>query len=379
MQEGLKIEPVTDRKSLVKLIEFPFRLYRDDPNWVPPLIEERVEFFDHRKNPFFEHARDQLYLARRGDAIVGTIGAVVDDNHNQTHGEQTGMFGFFDTINDPDVAAALLGTAESWVRAQGMNCIRGPMNYSTNHEIGCLVDGYELPPMVMMTHNPRYYPALIEGQGYHKAMDVFAWLTYLKEDLEAAPAKLFHVAEQSVIRSGIKVREADLRNFRHEVEQIKVVYNQAWTKNWGFVPLTDHEIDHLAAGLKQIVDPHLILIADTSAGEPVGISLCLPDVHQALRLSGGGHYFPLGLAKFLWQRRKIDQCRVMVMGVIEEYRTKGIDAYFYVKTAQTARDRGYKRAESSWILESNTMMNTIIERMGGRRYKTYRIFEKSLA
>lgn len=379
MKDGLEIVPVLDRKALVQFVEFPFKLYRDDPNWVPPLIEERLDFFNPKKNPFFEHARCQLYLARRGEEIAGTVAAVVDDNHNEFHNEQVGAFGFFDTINDPGVAAALLTQAEDWVRGQGMKCIRGPLNFSTNQEIALLIDGFDLPPMVMMTHNPRYYQGFIESQGYGKAMDVYAYLTYLKEDLENAPTKLFHVAEKAKQRAGIHIRNVDFKYFDREVALIKQVYNVAWERNWGFVPMTDHEIDHLAAGLKQIVDPNLVLVAETADGTPVGISIALPDVHQALRWSGGGHYFPFGLAKFLWHRRKINQCRLLIMGVIPEYRTQGIDAIFYLETARAAITRGYERLESSWILESNTMMNRIIERMGGRRYKTYRIFEKSLS
>ncbi len=231
MKDGIEVTPVLDRKALVQFIEFPFRLYHDDPNWVPPLIEERIDFFNVKKNPFFEHARCQLYLARRGPEIVGTVAAVVDDNHNKFHDEQTGAFGFFDTINDPGVATALLSQAEEWVRGQGMNCIRGPLNFSTNHEIALLIDGFDLPPMVMMTHNPRYYQAFIESQGYGKAMDVYAYLTYLREDLENAPAKLFHVAEKAKQKAGIRLRNIDFHQFDREVAVIKQVYNSAWERN----------------------------------------------------------------------------------------------------------------------------------------------------
>ena len=378
MTHNLTITPVTDRKGMLDFIKFPFRLYRDDPNWVPPLIEERRDFFDTKKNPFFNHARSQLFMVRRGDEIVGTVGAVVDDNHNQFHGEQAGAFGFFDLIDDQSVASALLKTAEDWVRGQGMKVIRGPLNFSTNHEIGMLVDGFDTPPMVMMTHNPRYYPRLVESDGYCKATDVFAYLSIFTEDWDAVPQKLWRVADKAAQKAGVRVRKVDMHHIDREVAQIKAVYNQAWLRNWGFVPLTEEEIDHLVRGLKPVIDPNLVLIAETADGRPVGVSLCLPDLHQALRWSGGGHYFPFGLLKFLWHRRKIDQCRLLVMGVIEEYRSTGIDALFYAETAKTARARGYKQLEGSWILEGNVMMNRIIERLGGRRYKTWRIYEKPL-
>jgi hypothetical protein len=378
MNGQLRVEPVTDKQGLLEFIKFPFTLYRGDPNWVPPLIEERRDFFDPKKNPFFEHARCQLFVARRGDELAGTVAAVVNDNHNTFHAEQTGSFGFFEAINDQSVADALLEAAEAWVRGQGMTVIRGPLNFSTNDEIGTLVDGFDEPPVVMMTYNPRYYPPLIEAHGYAKAMDVYAYVVDLAERLQNAPQKVFSVAEKAAQKEGIRVRKIDIRRLDQEVELIKQVYNRAWERNWGFVPMTDAEIDHLANGMKPILDPNLLFVAETSDGTPVGVSIALPDVHQALRWSGGGHMWPFGLLKFLWYRRKVNQCRLLIMGMVAEHRGRGADAVFYVETARAALAHGYKRMESSWILESNTMMNLIIERLGGVRYKTYRIYEKPL-
>jgi len=378
MSGDLRIESVTDKRGLLEFVEFPFKFYRGDPNWVPPLIEERLDIFNPKKNPFWEHSRYQLFLARRNSALVGTVAAVVNDNHNAAHNEKMGSFGFLETINDSAVAAALLDAAEAWVKAQGMTIIRGPLNPSTNDEIGTLIDGFNEPPMVMMTYNPSYYPALIEGCGYHKAMDVYAWIYNLKEDLENAPEKLSHVAEKAMQKQGIRVRKVNMRHFDSEVGLVKQVYNAAWQRNWGFVPMTEHEMDHLAAGLKPLIDPNLIYLAETQDGRPVGVSLALPDLHQALKRSGGGHYFPFGLLKFMWNRRHIDQCRLLIMGMVEEHRGRGADAVFYLETAREALKRGYKRIEASWILENNTMMNQIIERLGGKRYKTYRIYEKNL-
>jgi len=378
MGAALQIERVTDKRGLLAFVKFPFKLYRGDPNWVPPLIEERLDFFDPAKNPFYEHARYQLFLARRDGELVGTIGAVVDENHNAVHNELMGAFGFFETVNDQAVADALLDAAEGWAREQGMAIMRGPYNFSTNQEIGTLVDGFNEPPMVMMTYNPPYYPVLIEAHGYRKAMDVYAYIFYLAEDMKTAPPKVFRVAEKAAQKAGLRVRKVDLHHFHRDVEKIKQVYNRAWLRNWGFVPMTDAEINHLAANLRPVVDPNLIFIAELEDGTPVGVSMALPDLHQALRLSGGGHMWPFGLLKFLWYRRKVDQARLMIMGMVEEYRGRGADAIFYVETARAALARGYKRIEASWILENNTMMNQIIERLGGRRYKTYRIYERPL-
>ena len=372
------IEPVADRKGVEALVTFPFELYRGDPNWVPPLIEERVAVFDRRKNPFYEHAEYQLFLARRDGRLVGTIGAVINQNHNTFHNEQMGGFGFFETIDDREVADALLDAAESWARSRGSKIMRGPFNFSTNEEVGTLVDGFHEPPMVMMTYNPRYYPSMIESHGYTKAMDLYAYIFDVAADLAAAPQKLFHAAEKSMQSQGIHVRPVDMRHFDRDVAVIKEVYNQAWARNWGFVPMTDHEIDHLAQSLKPVLDPTLVLIAETADGKPAGVSLTLPDLHQALRWSGGGHQWPLGLLKFMWHKRKVDQARLLIMGMVEADRGLGADAVFYIETARAALARGYKRLETSWILESNTMMNRIIQRMGGQRYKTYRIYERPL-
>lgn len=374
----IQIEPIHSQKGVQELIEFPFKLYRGDPNWVPPLIEERSAFFNTHKNPFFDHARHQLFLARRDGEIVGTIGAVVDDNHNSYHSEKMAAFGFFESIDNQAVASALLGAAEAWARAQGMAIMRGPMNFSTNHELGLLIDGFDEPPMVMMTYNPRYYARLIGACSYSKAMDLYAYIGDLDERFHNAPPKVFRVAELAAKRAGIRIRKADKRHFDAEVQRVKQVYDRAWTRNWGFVPLTEREGEYLAAGLKHVIDADLVLIAETDDGTPVGVSITLPDLHQALRWSGGGHMLPLGLPKFLWYQRKIDQIRLWGMGVVEEYRSRGIDAVFYVETARAALAKGYKRMEGSWILETNTMMNRIIERLGGQRYKTYRIYEKPL-
>jgi GNAT superfamily N-acetyltransferase len=379
MSSPVIIEQVESKRGLTEFVKFPFALYRNDPNWVPPLIEERLAVFDPKKNPLFEHARCQVFLARRDGKLVGTISAMVNDRHNEVHNELMGSFGFFETIDDPEVAAALLLAAEGWVKVQGMIIMRGPLNLSMNDEVGTLIDGFDEPPMVMMTYNPRYYPGLIAASGYGKAMDLFAWVfDDMKEGLANAPEKLERVARKVMQKQGLHIRKVDMKNFDRDVALVKQVYNAAWQRNWGFTPMTDHEINHLAAGLKPVIDPNLVFIAETAEGKPVGVALSLPDLHQALKRSGGGHYFPFGLLKFMWHRRHINQARLLIMGMVEEYRGWGTDSVFYLETAREAVKRGYTRMEGSWILESNTMMNQIIERLGGRRYKTYRVYEKPL-
>jgi GNAT superfamily N-acetyltransferase len=374
----IQIETVVGTRSLRQFVTFPFARYQGDPLWVPPLIEERLDFLNPRKNPFFEHAHVALFLAWRGGTVVGTVSAAVDENYMAFHGERMATFGFFETIDDPEVAAQLLAAAEAYARAEGATVICGPISFSTNHELGLLVEGFETSPMVMMTYNPPSYAALIEGCGYRKAIDLFAYIGDLDERWKNAERGIVRVAQKAARKAGIRVRPADIRHFDQEVQRIKSIYQRAWVSNWGFVPLTEKEADHLAASLKPVIDPDLVFIAETDDGTPVGMSIALPDLHQALRWSGGGSMFPLGLLKFLWYRRRINQFRLWGMGVIEQYRGQGIDAIFYVETTRAALAKGYRCAEASWVLETNSMMVRILEHLGLQRYKTYRVYEKQL-
>ncbi len=374
----LRIVPVAGARALRTFVEFPFALYRNSPFWVPPFLEERRAFFDTRKNPFFEHARAQLFLAYRGGEVVGTVAACVDDNHNRFHSDSQGAFGFFETVDDPQVAGALLAAAEDWVRGQGMAVIRGPLNFSINHEYGLLVDGFDEAPMILTTYNPSYYARLIEDAGFTTAMNLFAYIGDLDERWNNAPPKVFRVAEKVVKKEGIRVRKVDMRRFDEDVRRVRAVYDQAWSQLWDFVPVTEREAADVARQLRQIIDPDLAFLAETADGEPIGVSVTLPDLNQALLRSGGGSMLSPNMLKFLWHRRSINQARLWAMGVVDAYRGRGIDAVFYVETARAALAKGYKRLEGSLILENNAMMNRIIERLGGQRYKTYRLYEKHL-
>jgi len=374
-----RIRKVENKLDLMEFIKFPWRVYRDDPYWVPPLISERKDFLDPQKNPFFEHAEVELFLAQRDGETVGTIAAIINDNHNAFHEEKAGFFGLFEVIEDYAVADGLLTTARDWVKAQGMDVIRGPMNMSVNDECGLLVDGFDSSPVVMMTYNPRYYVDFIERSGFVKAKDLYAYIVstdIFNNKVENIPPKFLRVAEAARKRAGVRVRKINMQDFDAEVEKAKAVYNSAWEKNWGAVPMTDAEFDHLAHGLKKFLDPDLLLVAEVD-DRPVGIFVGLPDVNQPL-LHVNGRLLPFGWIKYLWYRRKIDMLRGLIMGVIEEYRERGIDALMYVEAAKEAFRKGYKRCEMSWILEDNVMMNRIIQRIGGEVYKTYRIYEMDL-
>jgi GNAT superfamily N-acetyltransferase len=379
--QEVRVIPVQTKQEMKQFVDFPYKIYRKDPYWVPTLRMDRAALFDPKKFPYFEHADVQLFLALRGGEPVGTICAHVNHRHNEFHEEKAGFFGFFETVDDYAVAEKLLHAATEWVRARGMTVIRGPMNYSGNEDCGLLVDGFDSSPVVMMTYNPRYYAGFIDRAGFAKAQDLYAyWLDtgeVVTKDGKVLNPKLVRVVEKVRERAGVTIRKVNMKDFDNEVVRIKKVYNSAWERNWGFVPMTDAEFAHLAESLKMVLDPNLVLLAEID-GEPVGFSLTLPDVNQALK-GTGGHLIP-AIVRLLWYKafHKFTICRVIAMGVVEQHRMKGIAAVFYYETALNAAPRGYAHAEMSWILESNLMMNRDTQFMGGKVYKTYRVYEKAL-
>ena len=379
----IEIIPVTTAEQRRTFAAFAWHIYAGDPNWVPPIYNDRLALLDPSKHPFHEHSEVQPFLALRRGEVVGTITGHVNHRHNEVHGDKVGFFGFFDVIEDFAVAELLFDTASDWLRERGMEAIRGPEDFSQNEEVGLLIDGLDAPPVIMMTYNPRYYQDFLERAGFRKAQDLYAWLIptdIFDRNVQRLPRKFLRVAEQARARPDLEVRRIDMKHFDQEVELAKIIYNKAWEQNWGFVPMTDHEIEHLGAELKLIIDPDLVYIAKVN-GKPAGISLGIPDVNQALirvRPQPNTWSLPLTLVRFLWNRRQIKNFRLMIMGVVPEYRTYGIDALFYVETARAAFRKGYEMCEMSWILESNDMMNRIIERLGGEIYKTYRIYERPL-
>ncbi len=380
MFQDFEIVPVETLRDRQAFIDFPYELYRHDPNWVPPLRSERLEFTDRTRCPFFEHGDIAFFRAVRHGRTVGTIAAIRNDLHNEFHQEKTGFFGLFEVVNEYPIAEALLDAARDWVKAQGMDTLRGPMNYSTNEECGMLVDAFDLPPVVMMTYNPPYYPDFIERYGFQKAKDLYAYrllTSMFGPDGQDAPEKIRRVADVVHKRYGVTIRKVNMRHFEEEVELAKQVYNDAWSRNWGFVPMTEAEFDHLAHGLRQFLDPDLLFVA-FAGDRPVGVSITLPDVNQALIGIRDGRLFPFGWLKFLWGRRHIDAVRVTIMGVVREYQQRGIDAVFYARTIQEAARKGYRWGEMSWILEDNLPMRQAMEALNGEIYKTYRIYDLPL-
>lgn len=371
------VTPVRSSADKIAFIRMAYSIYQGDPNWVPPLEMERKDFLDPAKNPFFEFGEVELFLARRGGHVVGRIAAVKDPRYNEFHGTNEGFFGLFECVNDASVARALFDAASQWLRAKGFIKVLGPMNFSTNHEVGLLVDGFTTPPAIMTTYNPSYYPTLIEANGFTKAKDLWSW--ELSSSAQP-PEKVARIAEKIRQREGITVRSVNLKRFEEEVRVIKGIYNAAWEKNWGFVPMTDREFDHLARDMKQIVRPELLLIAEVK-GEAVAFSMTIPDANEALKVANGRlttFGLPIGLVKLLLASRKIRRLRLITLGIKEGYRRRGLDAILYLDTLRTAHALGYEGGEISWTLEDNHLVNRAIESMGGKRSKTHRVYERAL-
>jgi len=369
----LKIKKVQTKKELLDFIKFPWKIYKDDPNWVPPLISERKEFFDPGKNPFFKHSNVEFFLAKRNSEIVGRVCGIVNHNHIEFHNEKAGFFGFFECMNDFEVAELLLDTVRDWLKSEGMEIMRGPANFSTNEEVAFLLEGFDSPPVFMMSYNPKYYLELMEKYGMKKAKDLYAW--YLDKDIKILE-RVARIAGKIEKKEKLKVRTINLKDFKNEVKRIKKIYNSAWSRNWGFVPMTDEEFDHLRKKLKPIVDPQMVFIAEIF-GEPVGFCLALPNVNPVLKKLNG-RLFPVGILKLLWYtkiKNIVNGARIITLGVVDTHRKKGIETLFYLRAIKDGIKRGYNWGELSWVLEDNVLMNKALETLGAKLYKKYRIYE----
>ncbi len=372
----IDIIPVVSKKQRAEFIDFPHDLYIGDPNYVPELFIAQDDLLNPDKHPFFQHSTAQLFLAYRDNKIVGRIAAIWNTQHNAFNHVNEGQFGFFDCINDQEVADALLNTAYAWVREKGGNKIVGPINLSTNETCGLLIEGFDSPPVAMMTYNYPYYIDLIQNFGFQKQVDLLAY------DIPTAKASdrsvlLMDKLEERLKRSGIHLRLINLKDFKNEAEKIKRVYNKAWDKNLGFVPMTDEEFAYIAKDLKMIVNPNYCIIAEKD-NEIVGFAVGIPNINEILIKIKRGRLLPTGIFKLLFGRKKIKSLRVMMLGVLEEYRKMGIEACLYGRIIKNAKTYGIERGECSWMLEHNYMMNHAIEQINGELYKRYRIYEKEI-
>lgn len=367
---SLTVRPVRTKADEKKFIDFLYDHYRDDRNFAPPLRMDRRKLIDRAKNPFYRHAEMEMFIAEREGVMVGRIAGIVNYHHNKEHSDKVGFFGFFECRKDQEAANALLDAARDFVRFKGMDQLRGPANPSVNDEYGLLIEGFDSPAVVLMTYNPPYYMDLFEAYGLRKIKDLYAWLLSQETVYTDKMKRANEIVRQ---RSGVSIRTIDMKDFAAEVKRIKEVYNLAWEKNWGEVPMTDAEFDALAADLKQVVEPELVLIAEVK-GKIIGFGLSLPDINQALKYNRNG-----GLLGGLWhlatKKKRIDLVRIIVLGVIEEYRNTGAAGLLFYETARRAKALGYKYGEASWVLEDNVMMNRASEAMQGKLYKKYRIYQ----
>lgn len=375
---GITVEPVRTKPDLEEFIRLPWRIYKGNPHWVPPLLMIERQRLDAKHNAFFKHADVQLFLARKDGRVAGRISAQVDREHIRYHNEQIGFFGFFEADDDPDVARALLTTAEAWLRERGMERIRGPLSFSVNGEIAFLVEGFDESPLPLMTYTQPYYLPLMEGAGYEKVKDVHAWKWRSQPVPDGAPRRM---VEELRKKPGVTARRARMKDFRKEVDTILQLYNDAWSENWGFVPATEAEADEMSRELKMVVDTAIIPIVEVN-GVPAGVALALPNVNWAMKPLNG-HLFPFGWLRFLWRLkvRRPKSGRLLLLGIKKEFRTREYAGLAYLlcdELYRGANQRGYEWAEFGWTLEDNHLINSLIKKVGAEHSKTYRLYEKAL-
>lgn len=370
----IHIESINPKKSLKAFIDFPHDLYKKDSNYIPELYIMQKELLT--LHPFLEHSQVQYFVAFDGSKVVGRIAAILNQNHNRHNNTTDGFFGFFDCINSTEVAAFLFDKANNWLKLRGATTMIGPVNFSFNETCGCLIDGFDCPPVVMMPYNSPYYQGLLEKNGFAKKIDLHAF-RFQGHDYEDKAVRLLNRLTDRLNRSDILIRRIDMGNFKQEAMRLKEVYNRAWDKNTGFVPMTDREFDHTAKELKMILDPDFCQIAEQH-GKIVGFALAIPDLNQVLAKIPRGRLFPTGLLKLLLYRKKIKGIRILLLGVVEGYRKMGIETCFYGKIINNYRKKGFNYAEASWTLEHNELINRAITSINGKPYKRYRIYTREI-
>ena len=376
---NLVVRRVESKKDLKKFVKVPFHVHRDHPEWVPPLIMERMDFLNRKKNPYFDHADVELLIAERDGIPVGRISAQIDERWDEYRGGNDGQFGFFETTDDAEVANALLDAGCEWLAGKGREKVYGPMDFTTNDEIGIQIEGFDIKPVILENCHQPYVKDLVEGNGFTKAMDLLMWhleMGKLAKGLEFHPA-IMEAAQKSLDEHGITIRNMRKSDMQAEVMRFHSVYNEAWGDNWGFVPITEDEAGYHAKLLKQIIDEDWAMIAETEDGTVVGAALTLPDINQVLAKMDG-RLFPTGWLKFLRGKSKVDVVRILALGVTKAYQHTGVAAALYVRHIQTCRPDGVMTGEAGWILETNEPMNRALEGMGGVVNKKFRVYEKNL-
>lgn len=371
---GIEIIAVEGRAALRDFIDLPWQIYAAYPNWVPPLKKDVSRLLDPRKHPFWEFSERILFLARRGSQAVGRIVGVVDRNYNQCHNEKMGIWGFFECVDDQEVAAALFASVEKWVAGKGMTFLRGPLSPSMNYEAGLLVEGFNYPPVVGMAYNPPYYLALIESCGFTKEKDLLAFLIDGEYRL---PDWMEQLAERIDRKKGITIRHVDPKRIDAEYKLIREIYNDSWSGNWGFVPLTVHEMQDIQKSVKTFADPGLVFFMYYD-DEPAAVCVIFPDVNPLLRHLNG-RLTPFGLFKAFIYRRQVNGLRLLMFGIKEKYRQLGLPMLAFRHIYEVARQqKHYHKLEMGWTLEDNESVNALTLETGAQIYKRYRLFRKSV-
>ncbi len=369
----INVKAVENGKELNEFIDFPYKLYAGDKNYVPELRLVQKETLNKKKNPFFQHAEAEYFTAKndRGE-VVGRVAAITNENYVKHWNENYGFFGFFESVNDKEVAGALFDAATGWLKKKGVQGAYGPMNPSTNDTCGTLVDGFDTPPYVMMVHNKKYYDDLITGYGFKKRMDLFSYRLYV----DKFPQRYVDLAdkiEERLKKRGITIRQVNFKDIKHEAPKLQFIYNKAWEKNWGFIPMSDAEFAEIVKELKFVTSSDLVFIAEDH-DKPVAFVANLPDLNEIVINFKNGRLFPFNFLKLLNFKKKVKKVRILTMGLIEEYRNTGIDTVLYARSYRSAVKYGFREAEASWILENNVMMNRILKNIGADPYKRYRIY-----
>lgn len=376
MQESIEstgIYLVSDAGERKEFLSFPYSLYKEQPLWIPPLMMEQKKLIDTGKNPFYETADLAMFVATRNGKTAGRIAAIHNKAYNEHHGTNIGFFGFFDCIDDQKVCDLLVKAVGDWFSERGIYEVLGPTNPGMMDVIGVLVEGFEHEPGLLMPYNFPYYDSLLKNAGMEKAMDLFAYRVNKQTVTLDRMARAADIVRSRI--PNLTIREVNLKDFEHEVAIIRHIFNRAWAKNWGFVPLSESQFKYLAKDLKTIIDTDFAHVAEVE-GIPVAFSVALPDLNQALKHING-KLLPFGILKLLYYARKIHQIRTALMGVIPEFQGKGIDALLHKQTIENGLAKGFDSAELSWILESNVDMIRVAERIGASVEKRYRMYTKT--
>jgi GNAT superfamily N-acetyltransferase len=371
----LVIEPIGSRQGLNEFVELPFRLHSTSPQWVPPLRLERYAYLSRRLNPFFKHGEAKFFLARRDGRVVGRISAQIDHNFNVFHGSKWGNFGFLELEDDPEVLAALLGAAEDWLRARGMEKAVGPFDLTMNEEAGILMEGFDEPPAIRIPWQPQYYFERMEETAYAKAVDLLAWDLAVSQRKNILPI-MFDLDRKAREEHGIKIRKMTRRTLRKDLEAFQHVYNAAWSQNWGFVPYSKEDLDTYAMDLQLVFDPDWFMIAETPDGQVAGVAMSPLDVNQVLKKMNG-RLLPLGWLHFLRKRSIIDRVRVGFLGVHPDHQNTGVAASLYIEHYDMAAKGRVYRGQLGWILEDNPINQGMVA-LGGTVSQKFRVYERDL-